>query len=52
MEKVLSVLEVGGGFYTLVQSVHLEDGKDKPDYLVSDRAGGCSRPRPRKCAPG
>jgi SAM-dependent methyltransferase len=31
MEKVLSLLEVGGGFYTLVQYVHLEDGKDKVD---------------------
>ena len=31
MEKVLSLLETGGVFYTLVQSVHLEDGKDKPD---------------------
>ena len=31
MEKVLSLLEVGGVFYTMVQGVHLEDGKDKPD---------------------
>jgi SAM-dependent methyltransferase len=30
VDKVLSLLEIGGGFYTLVQSVHLEDGKDKP----------------------
>ena len=30
LEKVLSLLEVGGVFYTMVQSVHLEDGKDKP----------------------
>ena len=30
LEKVLSLLEVGGVFYTIVQSVHLEDGKDKP----------------------
>jgi len=29
MEKVLSLLEVGGGFYTLATGVHLEDGKDK-----------------------
>lgn len=29
VDKVLSVLEVGGGFYTLVPGVHLEDGKDK-----------------------
>jgi hypothetical protein len=26
---VLSLLEVGGGFYTLVPGVHLEDGKNK-----------------------
>jgi hypothetical protein len=43
MEKVLSLLEVGGAFYTLVQSVHLENGKDKPGtwYLteVVDPAG-------------
>ncbi len=31
MEKVLSFLEVGGTFYTLIQNVQLEDGKDKPD---------------------
>ena len=29
MEKVLSLLEIGGAFYTLVQGVHLADGKDK-----------------------
>ena len=28
--KVLSLLEVGGAFYTLVQNVQLENGKDKP----------------------
>jgi hypothetical protein len=43
MEKVLSLLEVGGVFYTLVQSVHLEDGKDNPNtrYLTEllDPAG-------------
>ena len=45
VEKVLSLLEIDGVFYTMVQSVHLEDGKDKPKHLLSDRAGGCSRPR-------
>jgi SAM-dependent methyltransferase len=30
LEKVLSLLETGGVFYTMVQGVHLEDGKDKP----------------------
>lgn len=28
--KVLSLLETGGSFYTMVQNVHLESGKDKP----------------------
>jgi hypothetical protein len=27
--KVLSLLEVGGGFYTLVPGVHLANAKDK-----------------------
>jgi len=31
VDKVLSLLETGGVFYTMVQSVHLEDGKDKLD---------------------
>ena len=43
VDKVLSLLEVGGVFYTIVQSVHLEDGKDKPTtwYLTElvDAAG-------------
>jgi hypothetical protein len=43
MEKVLGLLEIGGTFYTLVQSVHLENGKDKPTtwYLTElvDPAG-------------
>jgi SAM-dependent methyltransferase len=36
MERALRLLEIGGAFYTLVQSVHLEDGKDKPNtwYLT------------------
>jgi hypothetical protein len=36
VDRVLSLLEVGGVFYTMVQSVHLEDGKDKPStwYLT------------------
>lgn len=29
VEKVLSLLEVGGGFYTLATGVRLEDGRDK-----------------------
>ena len=43
IEKVLSLLEIGGVFYTMVQSVHLENGKDKPStwYLTElvDAAG-------------
>jgi hypothetical protein len=31
VDKVLSLLEVGGAFYTLVQDVQLENGKDKPN---------------------
>lgn len=30
LEKVLEVLDVNGGFYTMVQSVHLQDGRDDP----------------------
>jgi hypothetical protein len=43
LEKVLSLLDIDGVFYTMVQSVHLEDGKDKPStsYLTElvDAAG-------------
>ena len=43
LEKLLSLLEIDGVFYTMVQSVHLEDGKDKPStwYLTElvDAAG-------------
>ena len=30
LERVLGLLDIGGGFYTLVASVRLEDGKDDP----------------------
>ena len=43
VDKVLSLLEVGGEFYTLVPGVHLEDGKDKLGILylteLEDAAG-------------
>ena len=43
MERALRLLEIGGAFYTLVQSVRLEDGKDNPKtwYLTElvDAAG-------------
>ncbi len=31
LEKTLSLLEIGGVLYTVVQSVHLDDGRDKPN---------------------
>ena len=31
VETVLSLLETGGVFYTMLQNVHLENGRDKPD---------------------
>jgi len=44
VERVLRLLEVDGVFYTLVQNVHLEEGKDnpKPWYQTQlvDAAGG------------
>jgi SAM-dependent methyltransferase len=43
VEKVLSLLEVGGGFYTLVPGVHLENANDKLGILylteLEDAAG-------------
>jgi len=43
VEKVLDFLDLDGGFYTMVQSVHLQDGKDDPGtwYLTElvDPAG-------------
>ena len=51
VDRVLSLLEVGGSFYTLVPGVRLENAKDKLGilYLTElEDAGG----RPRKCAPG
>jgi SAM-dependent methyltransferase len=43
VEKVLSLLEIGGSFYTLVPGVHLENAKDKLGILylteLEDAAG-------------
>jgi SAM-dependent methyltransferase len=43
VNKTLNLLDIGGVFYTLVQSVHLENGKDNPStwYLTElvDAAG-------------
>jgi len=45
VEKVLSLLEVGGGFYTLVPGVHLEDGKDKLGVLyLTELENAAGRP--------
>jgi SAM-dependent methyltransferase len=43
MENVLSLLAIDGVFYTILQNVHLESGKDKPDaYYQTElvNAGG------------
>ena len=34
VEKVLSVLETGGVFYTMLQNVQLENGQDKPGTYI------------------
>ena len=43
MEKILGALEVNGNFYTLLQSVRLEDGKEDTNTWwlteIRDRAG-------------
>ena len=45
VDKVLSLLEVGGGFYTLVPGVHLEDGKDKLGILyLTELENAAGRP--------
>src|SRR5262245_4202233 len=44
MEKTLSLLETGGGFYTLVQSVRLEDGQDKAStWYLTELVDAASR---------
>lgn len=35
MEKVLGFLKINGSFYTVLQDVHLEDGKNQPFYANS-----------------
>jgi len=45
VDKVLSLLEVGGGFYTLVPGVHLEDGKDKLGiFYLTELENAAGRP--------
>jgi hypothetical protein len=58
VDKVQSLLEVGGGFYTLVPGVKLADGKDKLGILylteLEDAAGSpekvCSWLKETTCA--
>ena len=46
VDKVLRLLEVGGGFYTLAEGVHLEDGKDKLGALyVTELEDAVGRPK-------
>ncbi len=45
VSKVLSLLEVGGSFYTLVPGVHLENGADKLGILyLTELEGAAGRP--------
>ena len=45
VDKVLSLLEVGGSFYTLVPGVHLEDAKDKLGVLyLTELENAAGRP--------
>lgn len=44
LEKTLGLLDVGGVFYTLVQSVHLENGKDNPStWYLTELVDGAGR---------
>jgi SAM-dependent methyltransferase len=45
LERVLSLLEIGGAFYTVVPSVHLEDGTDKlGTWYLTELVDAASRP--------
>jgi len=45
VEKVLSLLEVGGAFYTVLPAVHLEDGTDKlGTWYKTELVDAVSRP--------
>ena len=50
IEKVLGLLEVGGGFYTLATGVHLEDGKDKLGSLYLTELEDASGRRVKVCS--
>ena len=45
LERVLSLLEIGGSFYTVLPSVHLEDGTDKlGTWYKTELVDAASRP--------
>jgi hypothetical protein len=45
VEKALSLLEIGGTFYTVLSSVHLENGKDKlGTWYRTELVDAASRP--------
>jgi hypothetical protein len=45
VDKVMSLLEVGGAFYTLVPGVHLEDGKEKlGSFYLTELENAAGRP--------
>jgi len=44
VEKVLSLLEVGGGFYTLVPGVHLEGGDKLGTWYLTELENAAGRP--------
>ena len=45
VEKVLSLLEIGGAFYTVLPAVHLEDGSDKlGTWYKTELVDAASRP--------
>jgi hypothetical protein len=45
VEKALSLLEIGGAFYTVLSSVHLENGKEKlGTWYRTELVDGASRP--------
>lgn len=45
IEKVLNLLEIGGAFYTVLSSVHLEDGKNKlGTWYRTELVDSASRP--------
>ena len=44
VERVLRLLEVGGGFYTLVPGVHLEDGDKLGVFYLTELENAAGRP--------